>query len=178
MLFGMTGIQPVNTWVEVEVFFESITDADRQWCEPGIRCGERRRARARNEAVVESIEDGHNGSKARTPVGRVDANGPGRGAIPVRAAGARTVNALFTPAHSSPPSVAMRPRVAAHSPMSGTSLPATETAECTDERARPLAASFAAGCSRAGSRTNRAFSHRRAHRHLPLCRADGCGRET
>src|ERR1700677_3595860 len=63
MLFGMTGIQPVNTWVEVEVFFESITDADRQGCEPGIRCGERRRARAGNEAAVESIEDGHNGSQ-------------------------------------------------------------------------------------------------------------------
>ena len=77
----MTGIQPVNTWVEVEVFFESITDADRQWCEPGIRCGERRRARAGNKAAVESIEDGHNGSQAPTPVGRVDANGHGRRSI-------------------------------------------------------------------------------------------------
>jgi hypothetical protein len=105
MLFGMTGIQPVNTWVEVEVFFESITDADRQWCEPGIRCGERRRARAGNEAAVESIEDGHNGSQAPTPVGRVDANGHGRRSIRF-ARLAVELMAAAAPACSSPPSVA------------------------------------------------------------------------
>jgi hypothetical protein len=41
---------------------------------------------------------------------------------PVREAGARTEDALFTPACSPPPSVALRPRVAARSSLSGASL--------------------------------------------------------
>jgi len=49
-----------------------------------------------------------------------------------------TVNAFFTPACSSPPSVATRPRAAARSPMRGASLPATKAAAVViDERARP-----------------------------------------
>ena len=55
----------------------------------------------------------------------------------VREAGARTDNALFTPACSSPPSVALRPRVAARSPMSGASLPATRRTSAT-RNARPV----------------------------------------
>jgi hypothetical protein len=42
---------------------------------------------------------------------------------PIREAGARMDNARFTPACSSPPCVALRPRVAARSPMIGVSLP-------------------------------------------------------
>ena len=42
---------------------------------------------------------------------------------PVREAGARTDNALFRQARSSPPSVALRRRVAARSPMSSAASP-------------------------------------------------------
>ena len=67
---------------------------------------------------------------------------------PVREAGARTDNALFAPACSSPPSVALRPRVAARSSMSGASwcgdeggsvrtLIQSPQRELIDERERP-----------------------------------------
>ena len=46
-------------------------------------------------------------------------------------------NGLTQPPCSALPPVAMRPRVAARSPMSGASWPATEAGECTDERAYP-----------------------------------------
>src|ERR1700735_4016115 len=45
---------------------------------------------------------------------------------PVREAGTRTDNAPFTPTRSSPPSVAMGPRVPARSPMGGKSWQATQ----------------------------------------------------
>jgi len=102
MLFGMTGIQPVNTWVEVEVFFDSITDADRQWYEPAIRCCEGRRARAGNKAAAESIEDGHNGSHgddSRRSRGR---QRPRPRGDPVREAGTRTDGGRRNGAHAIP----------------------------------------------------------------------------
>ena len=45
---------------------------------------------------------------------------------PVREAGARTDSVLVTPACSSPPSLALRPRVAARSPMRGDKWTATK----------------------------------------------------
>jgi hypothetical protein len=70
----------------------------------------------------------------RSGVGRSSTSlrGPGRGVRPgCSQAGARTGIALFTAARSLLPSIAMRPRVAPGSQMSGASLRATEAADCT-----------------------------------------------
>ena len=109
----------------------------------------------------------------RASVGRVIANTSRCPPFdPVREAGARTDNALFTPACSSPPSIAMRPRVAARSPMSGASWWATGAARCTSSQlgawppTSPRSAPFDPVRELALERIALA-SHRRAHRHLP-----------
>ena len=87
-----------------------------------------------------------------------------------REAGARTDEALFTLARSSPPSIALRPRVAARSPMSGASWPATQAA-CTDERARPGSRrsprALRCGMSAVAAATARRASVASAHRKWP-----------
>jgi hypothetical protein len=96
-------------------------------------------------------------------------------------------------ASSSPPSVAQRPRIAARSAMSGASLPATRPVVGLGLRASvvkwlPNASNFPPRRSarEAGTRTDNALSHRRAHRPLPSrcaralrrCGGRACGRET
>jgi hypothetical protein len=82
-------------------------------------------------------------------------------------AGARTDNAVFVPAFSSPLAVAQRPRVAARSPISGASLPATQAARLEREtpvqsprEVRPPAVERVKGPA---ARSDSAFSHRCAY---------------
>jgi len=88
-----------------------------------------RRLRRRTDAKGASSPLGHCGSR-RLPHERL--------AVPaVRIRFARLehelTTRLFTPAGSSPPSLGLRPHVAARSPMSGASLPATKPPECGRE---------------------------------------------
>jgi hypothetical protein len=86
---------------------------------------------------------------------------------PVRDAEARTNHALLTQAHSSRPSVAMRPRVAACSPMSDAWWWATKAAAYKRERSSSPSGSAAPWLPQGWSSTDSAPSHRRAHRDLP-----------
>jgi hypothetical protein len=65
-------------------------------------------------------------------------------------AGARTDNAVFVPACSSPLAVAQRPRVAARSPMSGVSVAGDDSGQVGTRNARPVSA----GSPAAGRRTS------------------------
>jgi hypothetical protein len=67
--------------------------------------------------------------------------------VPIQSPGAeaRRDNVLLIPACSSPPSVALRPRVAARSPMRGASLAARQAAAFVDKR-RIVAATKATEC--------------------------------
>ncbi len=86
---------------------------------------------------------------------------------PVREPGARPADTRFTPARSSPPCIAMRPRVAARSPRSGASLPATTAPSASSTSGRvPRRVGRSAFARLELERITRS-SRRRAHRHLP-----------
>jgi hypothetical protein len=96
---------------------------------PVRRCAARRCWRRRRPSATRSAHPFPSGSAA-PPTLRTSVSAHQRFRFPpfdpVREAGARTDSTLFTSACSSPPAVALRPRLAARSPMSGASWPATE----------------------------------------------------
>ena len=87
---------------------------------------------------------------------------------PALEAGARTDSSL-APARASPPSIAMRPRVAARSPIARRIVAGDEV----DHRrvCAPLVASLAADAREAEPQLIKRSSHPCAHRHRPLRRA-------
>jgi hypothetical protein len=121
--------------------------------------------------------DAHRGRRRRRD-GCVNRRACASLVAPFSARGVRcaTLARVLPPARSSAPSLALRPRVAARSPMSGGSSPVRGGRVCViDESARHWSRGSPRGGRELALRTDDAFPRRRAHRHLRCPASAPCG---